>query len=144
MWHTPCTPVLGLRMTECGWHTLPGLCKVYRPLCWASRALLHVTLWQKCWVVMLKTSVHSEAVFNCACRVCSCRACRSHRSRSCWIRARSSSRVLSVRTAPWAPAVRPWTADTHNRRISTDAFLLSTSEDGHVCEIKLPPLLPSF
>lgn len=65
---------------------------------------------------MLKTSRHSEAFFNWACRVCSCRACRSHRSRSCWIWARSTSCAFSVWMAPWTAVVRPRTADTQNRQ----------------------------
>lgn len=75
----------------------------------------YCTLWQKCWVVMLKTSRHSEAFFSWACRVCSCSACCSQRSLSCWIRARSSSWARSVRAAAFAAAVRPRATQTHSR-----------------------------
>lgn len=61
--------------------------------------LLLPTFWQKCCVVMLKTSRHMEAFLNWAWRICSCRLCCSQRSRSCWIKARSSSWALSAWSA---------------------------------------------
>lgn len=108
------SPILGLRVKEFEHRTLTRLFKVCGRPCRDCRTLLNLTLWQKCWVVMLKTSRHSEAFFNWACRVCSCRACRSHRSRSCWIWARSTSCAFSVWMAPWTAVVRPRTADMQN------------------------------
>lgn len=63
------------------------------------KPLLLPTWWQKCWVVIPNTSRQMENFLNWAWRLCSCLACSSQRSRSCWIKALSRSRALSVGTA---------------------------------------------
>lgn len=73
------------------------------------------TLWQKCWVVIAKTSMHSELFPSWVCRVMICLACCSQRSFSPCIARRRSRSASSLSGFPPRRATHDfWRTDTQS------------------------------